>query len=157
MSNKGLRSCSSSHSEALRFVSVLEETAKATTLDLYWQAMDEAKLAAQRDRARYYGRPAADWIIQDEGSLLSLDCLHAQFHFCIGRMHHTVLYVWAENPVSSGSCDSFSDSRVCGVDVFGCSTNPFSPICNYSCSSAGPWKSKTPSTFSECSISASVR
>jgi hypothetical protein len=50
MSNKGLRSCSSSHSEALRFVSVLEETAKATTtLDLYSQAIDESELAAQRD------------------------------------------------------------------------------------------------------------
>jgi hypothetical protein len=39
-----------SESSALRFVSVLEETAKAiTTLDLYSQAMDESKSAAQRD------------------------------------------------------------------------------------------------------------
>ena len=39
-------------SESLRFASVLEETAKAiTTLDLYSQAMDESKLAAQRDMA----------------------------------------------------------------------------------------------------------
>jgi len=75
-------------SESLRFVSVLEGTAKATTtLDLYSQAMDESKLAAQRDMARYYGRPAAGWIIQDKGSLLALDCLHAQFHFRICRMH----------------------------------------------------------------------
>jgi hypothetical protein len=37
-------------SESLRFVSVLEETAKATTtLDLYSQAIDESELAAQRD------------------------------------------------------------------------------------------------------------